>query len=254
MKEFLVPVELCFYVLLHKMMNPFRLYISLKMLCDGKIIINEGVVLQLKESLHYKSSRSVTNNLKVLTAFNWVGYNKKSGYHFIRGFDTVRRIMEFKSVTGVLIKIRSIDDIKPLTIAAAIGWFIMSNKRKQKRGSAPNKVGNGLLVYNGASHDSRFLKSQYFPVANIALAKTLKVSISTAYNYKQLAKSAGYIEIKRDDETTDIDAKHLPFFKKVYPELSHKAWAGKSKIMLREPDLVFCSLMYKFRKKNERNT
>lgn len=224
------------------------------MLCDGKIIINEGVVLQLKELLHYKSSRSVANNLKILIGLNWVWYSKRSGYHYVRGFDTVGQIMGFKSRTSVLMKIKKTDGLKHLTIATVIGWFIMSNKRKLKREFASKYVGNRPLVYNDAISDSCFFIKHYYPVSNLALAKALRVSISTAYNYKQFAKSAGHIKIKRDDKTTDIDAKHLPFFKKVYPELSHKAWAGKSKIMLREPDLVFCSLMYKFRKKTERNT
>ena len=223
------------------------------MLCDGKIIINEGVVLQLKESLHYKSSRSVANNLKILIGLNWVWYSKRSGYHYVRGFDAIGQIMGFKSRTSVLMKVRKTDGLKNFTISAVIGWFIMSNKRKLKREFASQYVGNRPLVYNDASSDSRFFIQHYFPVANLALAKTLKVSVSTAYEYKKCAKSAGHIRVRRNYITTNYDAKHLSFFKKAYPELSHKAWVSKNKIIIREPDLVFCSLRYKFRKKTERN-
>ena len=76
---FLIPVELCQYVVTNSLTNPFKLYLLLKMECDGTISLNK----QRKQEIALKldcHERTVRNNLDKLKKLNWIGGNNDKTY------------------------------------------------------------------------------------------------------------------------------------------------------------------------------
>ena len=71
-----------------------------------------------------------------------------------------------------------------------------------------------------------------------ALAKVLNCSIGQAFNLKKLAKSIGYIKVKKGFISTGFSIKDIDGFKKGYPELSSKLVRKKDQIVLKSSDLV----------------
>ena len=86
---------MCQFCLKNKISKPFQLYIYLKVHCSGKMKITKNDIELIKSTLEYKSDRSVTNNLKRLLDYNFIGFNAATGYYFIRGFDKIRIMYRF---------------------------------------------------------------------------------------------------------------------------------------------------------------
>src|SRR5678815_5097358 len=86
--RFFISFQLCHYSLSENLSNSFRLYCYLKGQCSGKMKIVSMATISEDLKCHPKS---ITNNLKKLQELNWIGYNPKSKYYFIRGFEFIVR-------------------------------------------------------------------------------------------------------------------------------------------------------------------
>jgi len=182
-RSLLLPTDLCQFVLMNKLTKPFQLFVLLKACCSGKFKITEKDIEDIRVILGLKSTRTIANNLKILQKRNWIGYNKKSGYYFIRSFAAVKSIEKLKFKTAAEFTVKHIRDLKGFLVSAVIG-IVIRFKIWQVR-----EFGR----INGRPKHTSNLRFQYYKMANTYLSKILKVSISTAYEYKQLAKDAGFI-------------------------------------------------------------
>jgi len=218
-----------------------QLYIYLKTHCSGKVKISKCDFQTIAKKIGLSSARSVENNLKKLIVKNWVGYNKKSKYYFIRGIDKIRWLLGFKTKTAAEFDSREIKKLKAFLAAAKIG-YLLDNQKRKKRATERN---------TGRSNHVARQSSDYYPLANLALAKILNVSLSTAYVLKQLAHKAGYIDIKKSFEETNLDAYQENPLKKGLPELISKVRIKKGKILLQGTDKVKHFVTFKTRKKLE---
>lgn len=84
-----LPVDLCHVAVVKKMTKPLQVYLYLKIVTSGKCHEASGVFSELKSELNIRDQRTLKKHLLTLQQHNWIGYNAKSGYYFIRGFRTV---------------------------------------------------------------------------------------------------------------------------------------------------------------------
>lgn len=236
-----IPVELCEYAIRNNFYRPMQLYIYLNANCSGKLKISNDELPNIGKAIGLNSARAVKNNLNILMDKNWIGYNKKSKIYFIRGVDKIRWLHGFKTKTAAEFDSREIKKLKAFLAAAKIGYLLDNQKRKKR---ATERL-------TGRSNHVARQSFEYYPLANLALAKVLNVSLSTAYQLKQLAHKAGYIAIKKSFVETNLDAYQETPLKKGLPELASKVRIKKGKILLQGIDMVMHFLTFKKRKKLE---
>ncbi len=238
---FSIPVELCEYVIRNNFYRPMQLYIYLKSRCSGKIQLTKEELCNAGEAIGLTSERGVKNNLRQLVKKNWVGYSSRSGYYFVRGFDKIREMYHLPSRTSAEFKVEDIRQFKGFAVAAKIGYLI--NRQKRKRRATELKKGS-------SNHIARQSLS-YYPVANKALGNVLGISLSTAYQLKQMAVVAGYIDIRKTWTKTHLTEHHAGPIKKGLPEIAHRVRVRNNQVFLQGADMVFCKLVFTRRKKLE---
>lgn len=204
-----IPVDLCVFSLKNKLIRSFQLYILLKSTCSGKRIITQDDRKNFANELDLKTTRTINNHFKKLQSKNWIGYNPKSGYYFIRGFDRVKEIENLDYRSAAEFDPKEIKQFKAFIIGVVIGYLVNSQK---KRGRFEPKKARQYRSKPGRP-------SSFFPISSKVLAKILKCSHVTALKYITLAKKAGYIRIKKNNlEPTGIHVKHYQGIKRTYPE------------------------------------
>lgn len=243
--HFVVPVELCRYVLKKKFTKPFQLYLCLKHYCSGKTSLIKEDLEEIADLTGYKSIRSVRNNLKKLLKINWIGYNQKSGNYFIRSFGKIKRMCGIESQTGMCYDFddEGFKNVKRFCIEAVIGYLI--NTQKKKRWMSEREKGR-------SKHDTH-TSSGFFPISSIALAKILYISLSTAHKYKTIAVGAGYIEKRSCWTDTGISVKEYALMRKndAVPDCRTRFIDGS--LHLQDVDHFRHCLPFKRRREKKRN-
>ena len=240
-RTYFLQVELCEYVLREKFSNPFQLYMVLKSICSGQIRLTPAHFVAIKKALKYKHVKSVRSNLQMLMDENWVGYNKASGYYFIRGFQYLSKKLGFKSQQVAEFSIRDISSIQPFCVAVVVCYVVKQQKRK-RRASEQFKTRSNQDVRLPSD-------SPEIGVSNTLLAKKLSISQSTAFVWKRKAQSAGYIKI-----TNNLKPLYLPVSKRsayltAHPEDKVKLRVRWGKLCLQESDIIEPLIRFKRRRK-----
>ena len=236
-----IPVELCEYVIRNNFYRPMQLYIYLNTHCSGKMKISSNDLIEIGKAIGLKSARAVTNNLQKLLDKNWIGYSKKSKYYFIRSIDKIRQLHNFKKRKAAEFDSRHIKKLKAFLAAAKIGYLL--NIQQWRKRATERKHGR-------SKHIAR-LSTDFYPLANTALAKLLKISVSTAFQLKQLARKAGYIKIRKTFVKLPLDSSHRDFYKKAMPEFASLVKMKSDKLILQDVDMVSHNLSFRNRKKLE---
>ncbi|MDX2068374.1 MAG: hypothetical protein SFV55_08100 [Haliscomenobacter sp.] len=244
-----VPFSLCDLVVTDKFFAPFRLYLFLKSTSYGQLKITLAKKQELAAALHV-TVRTINNLLHQLQERNWIGHNTRTGWYFVRGF---MKIGQLEGLTGkqaveldVHKDLSSKEKFQAFVVGAIIGRFARSSRYKwreqHKRGSEYNK-GN-------SKHNPQTAPS-FFPVSceSIRMAKDPvhppRMSLSTAWKYKQLAHKYGFIDLKQNlvrlplgKDESECDAPFAGAYKKANPEVADRVRIIDGKVYLQEPDLV----------------
>lgn len=239
-REIKIPVELCFFVIQKKMLPVFKVYILLKMTSSGKCRLSKWDKEDMTEFCGYKTVRSLNNQLKKLLELDWIGYNKKSGMYHIRSFDSVQKKYSFYKRTGFWFAIQDMQCFDGVIYGAVIGYLSKNQGGKQR-----------FDREKGWSKQDLCKSPGFYPLANRALAKILKISISTASIMKLRAEEVESIEIKRkrivEEATHDVYKRLEDTYPKEY--LHPIIWKGI--FYQRLPDFIKANLKYGTRKKIE---
>lgn len=239
-----VPVELSAKVLSCKLIRPFQIYLKLNSMCSGKIKIDNAVKNYLLNELNLKSVKTVNANLKILLSLNWVGYNPKSQIYFIRGIDQLRKIEKCFSRAACEFRINDINKLKAFLVGSVISNLINRQKRIKKT----------LERNNGRSKHGCSGSPDDFPIANEALAKCLKVALSTAYEHKQIAVQHGYLKIRPVLHPIIYGGKHLfkelkILYRKADPDKAHLVRVFNNHLYFQGTDHVSTNLQVVRRRK-----
>ncbi|MBK9733203.1 MAG: hypothetical protein IPO83_18265 [Chitinophagaceae bacterium] len=241
MKTLLIPVELCEYVLKNKLSKPFQLYILLKSSCNGKRMISAEDKIMIAQRLFRKTAKTIQNNLSILLELNWIGYNKKSKYYFIRGFAHLQKELGQKSLTAAEFEIDRINEIQAFMAAAVIGYML--NQHKKRRWMS------GLE--KGSPSQGIHLSSDYDKISLSIICEKLGIALSNAHCLKKKAKLAKFITVIKHFENLNIDPRFVNKMKKTVPELRTRIRVNNGNIALQEVDEIISHIRFKKRKKKE---
>jgi hypothetical protein len=241
-KYYLVPLSLAELVFRERLYREFQVWITLKAETDGHLKITPAVVRQLANSLEI-SERTVSRTIENLKQRNWIGYNPKSGFSFIRGFNTLQKVEGIPGRLGVWFDI----DLKKQSRGFIAGSIISKLVREQRKKAW--QVRKGAQSKRGAIQPNRL--PVFFPVSCSSLEQIYKVSTKVAWNAKNNAARGNFIEIKHINEKLPID--NLKNYLKGYPEHQGSLFKVKGNWYLRKPDQVKTNLSFKQRERARRN-
>lgn len=85
-----VPLNLLVHAAANKLKSPLKVYLALKCLYEGEIIIDDTVKNDLREYLNYKTIKSIEQNIKILEDLEWIRPNTLTGKtHIITGISRI---------------------------------------------------------------------------------------------------------------------------------------------------------------------
>lgn len=236
-----IPTEMCLYALKNRFVRQFQVYVYLKSLCSGKIILGKKDLERIAIDLGLKSIKTVKDCINELLKKNWMGFSKRSGHYFIKGFDEIRQLCSFYFRGAAEFCIDDIQCFKEFLTAVVIGSLI--NTQKSAILAVERKMGRSKTP-------AGMRTSKYFPIANKALSEILNVSISTAYELKRASKNQGFIKIRNNREiVVNIKPENLNEFKKYGNTPRNIIRCSKGRIFLQLPDLCYSKIHFRRRKK-----
>lgn len=203
------------------------------------ILLGPDRIRDLSKVLKYKSPKSVKENINRLITLNWIGKDKRSGYYFIRGFDSLLKEMGSSDCKRVRLFVSNINKLKPFIVASIIGDIINKQRWIEKQELAQYYKGRAFQAH------ARSI-SNFQPIANRYLAQVLSISPSTAHEYKKEASLAGFISIKPDITPLGITPYQAPYYFVENPEKETKMRSNYKSgyIHLRNADLVASKITF----------
>lgn len=250
-RQISIPLHLCEFVFNNKLIGELRLFIFLKKECDGQIKLPPSKRKEIAKKLSC-SERSVRDHLKTLRDRNWIGFNPKSGYYFIRGFESIRRTEKLVGRKACRMPVyqkeiwANKEKFTAFLAGALIGHLSLCGKWRDNL--AKRAVRSG--IYKGLPNQNRASRFVgFYPVAADGIRQIYGIPLSTASDYKKLAKKHGYIEVEKSYETLRIPVSQVSLYRKsISCEMAKKVRVLKTdkgqKVILQKPDLVRPSLEY----------
>src|SRR5665811_967091 len=95
-----IPIELCFDALSTKKVRPLQVFVYLKLKCSGKIKISQQFLKNIANDLGLKSSKTVITSIVDLQNRQWISKSNKSGYYFVKGFESIRKLLNLSKRAG----------------------------------------------------------------------------------------------------------------------------------------------------------
>jgi len=144
---------------------------------------------------------------------NWVGYNSRSRFYFIRSFNNVLSQLNIAKLRrkGALLKYEHIENLEAFLISVILEDLYTKIRWKKRQELAREfKKGRAFQVLADSI--------VYVEISCKYLAKVLDISISTAYKYKQLAFKSGMIDIMKNIKPLNVSPVMLFHINKSVPE------------------------------------
>ncbi len=107
-----IPVELASYVIRHRLMKAFSVFVYLKCYTSGIINKDSVTFKALGSTIGVKDNRTLNKYLKQIIGLNWIGYNTVSGNYFIRSIDKIRVLHNFKKRQAVTFNVKDLRQIQ----------------------------------------------------------------------------------------------------------------------------------------------
>lgn len=240
LKAYSIPVDISAYVVKHHLYRPFQFYILLKSQCNGQMRISSSDFDTYAHTLEMKCGKSLKLALKKLLKLNWVGYNPSSKTYFVRGFKKVRQLIGGYSRSATQFFTENLLELKAFVAASVMGYMVNCQKKKEYASGS---------IQGGLHHNAyEFSDSDFYPVANTAVAKIVGVAPSTAFELKKLAAKEKFIFVRKSFKKTLYRKEHSAGYKSVFPELAGRLRAKGSFLVIQDVDKLYCSLKFKTRK------
>jgi len=185
-----IPIELIKFVMSRKLGKAFQLFIFLKCYSSGKVHRDSFLFQSISAALGIKDKRTINTYINALLQLNWIGYNPASGYYFIRSFDFIRKVQQFKSRKAAIFDYREIgllaDGFLPGAliceqIKAQQYYWEVSRRRQAK--SATKKLG----VANQDFPAPDTTQPPFYGLSNQRIAGLLFCKMTRACEFKQQA-------------------------------------------------------------------
>jgi hypothetical protein len=213
-----------------------KLYVYLKYNCNGYFTLTRGSLSRHAGNLSL-SIPTLRRHLRELIRMKWIVVNGKREAFRVIGFIPLSRKLNFISYKSVIFEKNDFRTFRAFIIASVI-TYLMNYKRRNERRSVQKK---------GSTSMNLLSPSFYYTLPNSYLSKVLKISISTASEYKQLAESAGFIKVTKHLEKLPVPWKRnaLDAFIQAYNLKPQAIRVKKGSYYEQKPDTIESKLLIK---------
>lgn len=240
----IIPVEIAHFALSKGKEDPVHCFHLLKHETPGHTYLNNRQISVLSAYLN-RSHRTVRRHLQYLEKIGWIEPHGK--VYIIKSWQRVFHLMGFQYVIGVEINPTVIKN--PQAFFAGVVLGRLTNFQNYKRNSTGK--GKSAILSQGASAKPGY--SNYFPVADRALASILEISHSKANKLKKQAYKNGYIELKYNFYPYELNGNFIKvdnlnkvLFRKIFDDVGHKMRIDKTgRVSVLDSDLIRANLKYK---------
>lgn len=240
----IIPVEISHFGLSTGKELPVHCFHILKQETPGHTYLGKRQISDLSAYLS-RSHRQVRRYLSYLESIGWIEPNGK--VYTIKSWKRIFKLMGFRYVIGVEFNPLIVKD--PQAFFAGIVLGRLTNFQNYKR-SGEGKGKTAISSHGGSAKPGH---SNYFPVADRALASILDISPSKANKLKKLAYKHGYIELKYNfypyelnGKLIKVDSMNKLLFRKIFDDVGHKMRIDKAgRVSVLDADLIRANLKYK---------
>ncbi len=226
-KFYLIPLSLVELVFRERLYREFQIWMELKHRSNGHLKITPDIVRSVANELKI-SPKTVSRTIEKLRQRNWIGYNPKSGFSFIRSFKAVQIIEDLPGRLGVWFDVDRKKESRGFIAGSVISKLVREQRKKvwQERKGVQTKGGTFQPVRLPA----------FYPVSCSSLEQIYNVSTKRAWNAKKNATNGKFIQLKHVNKPLPID--RLKSYLEGYPENKGKVFRKGGNWFLRLPDLV----------------
>jgi len=188
-----IPVSLCEFALVNRKINQVKLYIYLKLISDGYVVMGNGCRYKQWSDAIGVHEKTVKSSFKWLVQQKWITVNSNRNAIRIISYKNLSRKLGLNLKTGYLCEVEQVRDfkqLKALCCAIVITYYLDRKRFFDKRQS-------GRITGRPITNCKK--KRTFYPMPNSYLAHCTKVSIATAYRYKHEAKMSRLIKTKSND-------------------------------------------------------
>ncbi len=165
------------YCLRENHVREAQVYLASLLEYPGKVRIENDPTKNIS-SICKVSKRTVRRSFKWLLKRDWMGKDITNGWFFFRGLNWVHQVEEWKYCRGAILQSKDLSKIKSFLIGTVISSLVKTGR------------------VSGTGPKSRGPEQSRYPISLSTLMKVLKVSRSTAYNYRNMAEKLGYIKME----------------------------------------------------------
>jgi hypothetical protein len=205
-----IPLEVIQMIQDNRLQRPFATFLGLKMISSGRLHRRDYRIKDLIEDLRI-SPRSFNRHVGYMKSINFIG-ESRSGYLYIRGWDTIRRIYKISETAAVIFYPKYILNINEFLFSALAAinlntqnWEIRSKKSRSRY----------MKRLSCAQLGTSFIQdpSLYAGLSIEGFMKVAGVSRASAQKYKNNSIKIGLLKAKKRFRDLGIFTN--------YPEIIH---------------------------------
>lgn len=223
----------------------------MKITCSGKIRADELDYDEISRVMGIKTPKTLKTHLNSLLERKWVGYSKKSNIFFIRGFDKVQSLENTKTKAAAVFRIEYFSNFKAWCGAVLFAYLYRRyrwskfresasklEKANQTQRTAPLFVAD-LYKKRGWDYTRNKPEPPYLPIATTGFSKYFNISVGQVSKLKKLAFDAGFIDVNKNYENTNIPLEEKELFKKYgNTNLANKIRVKRGQVVIQQIDTI----------------
>lgn len=232
-----LPIPLITYALREKCVRDLRLFMLMKILDpDAVSRLDKVRVQEYCDLLGLKCTKTAKSSIERLAAKGWISINDDLLY--TRSVRNITKRYTGEKGPRTFCERGDIDHFQGFCIAAQVTFMVnrrkfasrnLERRREFERRSEARK--RGRVTQSELPFNVNFVSSQM-------LAKDLAISVSTAHEYKKLAKDSGYLTFGRAFSALPIEVSEVNHYRKYGPHDPNRVIQRKGEVLLRRPDIL----------------
>ena len=195
---------------------------------------------------------------------NWIGYSNKSDIYFVRGFDKIFESEKLITKASAVFKIEYFTNFKAWCGAVLFAYLYRRNrwskfkesaskleKANQTQRTAPLFIAD-LYKKRGWDYTRNRPEPLYLPIATTGFSKYFNISKGQASKLKKLAYEAGFLDVQKNYENTNIPLQEKELYKKYGDSnIANKIRVRKGQVVLQSIDTILPRIALSKRKKRK---
>lgn len=192
-----VPLEAVQVVTQDGLLNPFKIYLSLKFTTgDGQIRLSDIDLQAIAETAGFKDARTAQTHIDTCLELNWLGTDGE--WLFIRSFERIRSFLEAESRSAVEVRPIDVPKLLELILGAKIEHSGRAKRHARKKGGAKPQSAEPFTDLG----DQKGEPYGAYRISCSLIGEWFGFSPSSASRLKQRARRAGYLDYRHRYKNT----------------------------------------------------